>query len=99
MGLKRFLKELKDPSLKCERVGHNLREYTRRGYYEGGFMSVVTQVVQTTNRCERCGCQTEWKTTSQSGIRSFSAPEKLWIEIRKHSQKDPHWMEEWRSPL
>jgi len=95
MGIKSFINELKDPSLKCERVGHDLREYKRRGYYHGGFMAVVTEVFQTSKRCKRCNYQEEWKTVRESGIQSFTGPTQMVEEIHSHSSENPYWVAHW----
>ena len=96
MNVRMYLHEMFDPALKCDRVGHKLEEHHRSGYYyDSGFRTVVTNVIQARMECTRCGYVTEWKTTRMQGLQSFSVPIDIAEKIRAHSEDDPFWMESW----
>jgi len=96
MHIIRGIIELFSPGLKCKRVGHDMQKHHRSGYYpDGGFRSVVTNVVQSGRECSRCGHAEDWVTIHEWGMQSFSAPVELMQEIRNSDSKNPCWVEFW----
>lgn len=95
--IERFITELFNPSTKCKRVGHNMKEYYRMGYYDGGgFRSVATKVTQVRKVCRRCGhAPTDWKTIREQGVQSLSAPSDLMQKIYSSDSANPYWVDYW----
>jgi len=96
MHVRRFIEELFNPDMKCRRVGHDMEEHHRAGYYYGGGVrSVVTNVTQSRKVCRRCGHAEDWKTIDDEGIQSFSAPSELMRKISNSDSNNPYWVDYW----
>lgn len=97
MHVERFIEELFNPDMKCKRVGHDMKEYHRVGYYDGGgFRSVATKVTQCRRVCRRCGhADEDWKTIREQGIQSLSGPPELMHEIYNSDSNNPCWVDYW----
>jgi len=80
----RFWNELRNPALKCERVGHKhmMRSRTGMVWSEGRY--VADRVEQERDWCPRCGVAHEdWRDISRTGISSWSAPSDVMREFEK----------------
>lgn len=75
----RWFRELRDPALKCERVGHRLAVLWRRGLvhpHRSSFRSVADNVTQEKVSCTRCGLDhTDWVVVKRSSLQGLSAPQ------------------------
>lgn len=67
----RWWREFWQPSLKCERVGHEIGEDVRYGFTSPAFprLHVADSVEQVRQVCDRCGATfSEWETTDRTGL-------------------------------
>ena len=73
-----WLRELIKPALKCERVGHDWQEKSRRGYAKsrGHFRCVADSVRQTRQECKRCKDphpeKGEWETIDSTCLQGLT---------------------------
>jgi len=96
MQVRRFIKELFNPDIKCKRVGHDMKEYHRVGYYDGGgFRTVATKVTQSRRVCRRCGHAEDWDTVGEQGIQSLSGDSEFMHNVRKSDPNNPCWVDYW----
>ena len=86
----RFWIELRNPALKCERVGHKTETQTRSGMVRSDrYRFVADKVHQEREWCPRCGiAHTDWRDTSRTGISSWSAPSEI---MREFERTGEHW--------
>jgi hypothetical protein len=85
----RFLRELRNPALKCERVGHKHQARTRQGMVRSSGRYVADSVEQERDWCPRCGlAHDEWRDISREGISSWSAPSDV---MREFERTGEHW--------
>lgn len=86
----RFLKEFFNPSLKCERLGHD--EYIEEAditFILRRFRAVAEEYECTRNKCRRCAVVfTEWKRGKYLGsIQSISMPSDMMKRFEKRGWK------------
>jgi hypothetical protein len=80
----RFWKELRNPALKCERIGHKHATRTRSGMVWSKGHYVADRVEQECDWCPRCGiAHGEWRDLSRTGISSWSAPSDVMREFER----------------
>lgn len=81
----RFWDELRNPALKCERLGHKNATRSRSGMVRSsGRRYVADRVEQEREWCPRCGlAHNDWRDTSRTGISSWSAPSSIMREFEK----------------
>jgi len=85
----RWLRELLRPSLKCERVGHNWKQITIRGYQypaEFSYRCVADAVTVTIHECTCCRERTRMDSDTvlrRDGLNSLSMPESDWETLRE----------------
>ena len=94
----RLFKEFINMESRCDRLGHKLIEYYRSGYFRGGWLygTVVTKITQQKIICDRCyHVEEDWKKIDDDQYDSFSAPDDMWIEIKKCDKKNPYWYRYW----
>jgi hypothetical protein len=81
----RWLKELLDPALKCQRVGHSPRHQTR-GVYERpkySYRAVADNVLEQKCACGRCGHVVEdWHEVDRTPLDGLTMPDDLWRKFR-----------------
>lgn len=83
----RFWQELRNPKLKCERVGHKNVTQWRQGYMKPHWndwdyrITVVNRVYQERRCCLRCGDASEWKITKKTGLNGLTASTQTWDQI------------------
>lgn len=84
-ALPRWWKEMREPGLKCDRIGHKAETRTRRGMVRSkSWNYVADRVEQERLWCPRCGlAHGEWKDISRSGISSWSAPSDVMREFER----------------
>jgi hypothetical protein len=86
-GPVRWWSELRNPALRCERVGHDRAGEWRRGYMpgRGGWMGgVAVRVRHEREVCKRCGVETEpWRPVEGQSktISSLTTSEDNWDKI------------------
>jgi len=84
----RFWNELRNPKLKCERVGHKRQTRTRNGMVRSNYY-VADCVEQKREWCPRCGlAHGGWEDVSRTGISSWSAPSEV---MREFERTGEHW--------
>ena len=80
----RFWRELRNPELKCERLGHKRETRTRRGMVLSNSRYVADRVEQECEWCPRCGVtHNPWRDVSRVGISSWSAPSEVMREFER----------------
>lgn len=86
----RFFREFRNPSLKCERVGHIRIIEEREGYVwpaNTPFSHVADSCDQQRVICSRCDQELEpWKETDRSGIHSLSMGSSYWTKLKKNKE-------------
>ena len=96
----RWFREFRNPSLRCERVGHKPVIEWRRGLLPpkvtGFFGGVADRVRQERHVCARCGAELKaWETTQRRSIDSLSGPSDMFEAIRNGG----YWLEDGRAAL
>lgn len=82
--MRRWWKELRNPALKCERVGHRTDTRTRNGMVASNGYYVADRVEQEREYCSRCGhTHGPWRDISRTGISSWSAPSDVMREFER----------------
>jgi len=81
----RFWNELRNPALKCARVGHKTATRSRSGMVSSKSWSYVADRVEKEREwCPRCGqAHTDWRDVSRTGISSWSAPSDVMREFER----------------
>ena len=80
----RWLRELRRPALKCERVGHKPRAVKRAGYSVPSEWGVADSVLQGGQVCDRCGVMlVEWKTIKREAIQGLTMPASDWDQLKE----------------
>lgn len=80
----RFWKELRNPALKCERVGHKHATRSRSGMVRSKSYYVADRVEQERDWCPRCGvAHGPWSDISRTGISSWLAPSEVMREFER----------------
>jgi len=81
----RWWRELRDPALKCKRLGHKYREGSRRIRRETHeFRSVCIDYEQRFKECSRCG---HWQLLEERELDRYtgvSMPSSWWDEMREN---------------
>lgn len=83
----RFFKELFNPALKCERLGHKPVVEWRKGYTNptssdwDRYRVVVHRSTQEQVCCARCKKADPWETVKKEGIHGLTAPQSTWDAI------------------
>lgn len=80
----RLIRELRNPELKCRRIGHRLGVEFRDGYRKPDFEKqeyryyVCVAVTEERASCLRCHApQGEWTTTKRTGLTGYSWPKPM----------------------
>ena len=82
----RFIKELFNQKLKCQRLGHKMKTICIKIRKDGvGFREVVTDYKAEKDYCERCGGEhSEYKNLKYiQGYTKCSMPSDMWDSIRE----------------
>ena len=83
----RLIKELFNPSLKCERVGHDLKErqykISRKAEYWRN--AVLEQLIETESYCKRCHVAlfSNPELEYWRSVQSVSANESWWLKLKR----------------
>lgn len=91
MGMLRSIRELLQPSLKCERTGeHDMRHQTRKfwRYPPKEYHSVADKCTEERDACRRCNHATEWEITKTRGSQSLSMPSYMWEQLEETGRVD-----------
>lgn len=75
--MSRWWREMREPKLKCERLGHKRKTYRREGIVKPGtfdFGVVALSVLEECSVCHRCGDHSGWNRIKERGISSLSMP-------------------------
>ncbi len=79
----RWWKELRDPALKCERVGHKYKDSTRRIRREVHEHRIVCRdYEQQIRTCSRCGHRMILGEKEVDWYTGVTMPQSMWDEIR-----------------
>lgn len=85
MKVPRFLNEIFNPSLKCERLGHKTelkKVIIRRQNYTS--LSVAIDYLATVDKCVRCGhCSCPRDEQFYDSYTSVSMPNSMWRELKR----------------
>lgn len=80
----RWLRERRNPALKCERLGHIPADEIRQGYKPPTWYGVADYVEETRKACSRCSVALgEWKRTDWGNVASLRMPDECWRVLRK----------------
>lgn len=83
-----WLKELFDPAVKCERVGHKTRTLTRktiRWPSESWRRGVADKCKEKLVKCRRCGeVLVDWEVTDRVGLHSLEMNSGMWDNLKEH---------------
>lgn len=86
----RWLRELRNPSLKCERIGHRPVEQVRHGYGypcrvgSGWLGGVADRITEERTRCTRCGAEIEaWHETDWGILSGLSMSSESWRLLKR----------------
>ena len=85
----RWWRELKDPGLKCERVGHDPREERTAVFLyppEHWSRAVADRAVEVETRCRRCRKLFDSKIVERSGIHGLTMPSDRWERLRTNGR-------------
>ena len=82
----RWLREIFNPSSKCERMGHEFRRVRIRGkaYPPKMFRSVADEAYKSFHRCGRCGKVEDREGDGlqrYGGIQSLTMPDDMWKRL------------------
>lgn len=94
----RWFREMRQPALKCERLGHDVAVETRTGWTSSESWShVMDKVRQERRACRRCGAILgDWVTVDRDGFHSVSWPTSMWDEY--YANGNERWTNHgWRS--
>lgn len=93
MSLTRMLEEMRNPRLKCKRVGHNMRTETYRYYEESSrekdifwLRYVAVRVVYEQQRCVRCGHETSLEEVDRTGLHGLTMSDDMWEKMRREGR-------------
>ncbi len=89
MTIKRWWAEVRNPALKCERLGHNIRRFIQRGLKPGGIMAVATEYKRITEECTRCKYVQSTEDVEKDSIQSLTLP-----GDRMDRLKEDGWLEQ-----
>jgi hypothetical protein len=84
--MKRWWNEFRKPALKCERVGHDVKQERRRYFSEpkNYRMHVADRCVDGREVCNRCRVIiSPWVVVQRTGITSLSMPAEHWEVLRE----------------
>lgn len=83
--IKRWLRELFLPHVKCERVGHDYCDgYVARWEYPGTeFRSVADDVEYEALVCSRCRHYELKEEVDRSGLQELSMPDEMWMRLSR----------------
>ena len=93
MILTRFFKELFNPSLKCKRLGHDMKTIVILIREEGGgFRNVVSDFNAKKDYCKRCGGEHSEPRDLEyvTGYTKCKMPSNMWDEIREKGYTQLH---------
>lgn len=98
----RWIREMQNPALKCERLGHRLAVLWRKGlvhpHRSTRWRSVADKVTQEKVACLRCGQdQTDWVVVKRSTIQSLSAPQSTYDAMDEGGSWDEHGVDRSRT--
>ncbi|MCP4340517.1 MAG: hypothetical protein GY799_16915 [Desulfobulbaceae bacterium] len=82
--ISRFLSELTEPELKCERVGHNIRTVSKKIRMKSyGVLEVVADYQADFDVCCRCGDKSEpYNERKIDSFNGCSMPRSMWDEMK-----------------
>lgn len=89
----RWFREFFRPSLKCERLGHDVaKRPAKRHFYRypgRGFRSVADDVTEEREECGRCGeGLTDWTETRYSGLQGLTMSSDRWDQLKCEGRLD-----------
>jgi hypothetical protein len=85
----RWWDELRNPALKCERLGHVMRDREVEVFYwpGRGIMScVATEAVEITPTCVCCGHTEDMRVEIERHLTGLTMPSQQWRQLRREGR-------------